>query len=90
MKVPDNIIAAVNALLAPYHMTYQDPGEPPKVSVGYLNWNGAVKYTGLSRSTLVRAVKRGELPPPIKKGPGKNGATVFPIEVLDQFIRTSR
>ncbi len=90
MRVPDHIVAAVNALLAPYGVTYQAPDKTHRISAGYLNWNGAVKYTGLSRSTLVRAIKRGELPPPIKKGPGKNGATVFPIEVLDQFMQLSK
>ena len=54
---------------------------------GYLNWNGAVKYTGLSKSTLQRAVNSGELKAPHKLTKARNGAVVFEIAELDKYIR---
>jgi len=46
-----------------------------------------VKYTGLSKSTLQRAVKSGELKAPHKLTKARNGAVVFEIAELDKYIR---
>lgn len=59
------IVNAINAMLAPYGERFSPAGGQPTRN-GYLNWGGAVKYTGLSKSTLQRAVKSGELKAPHK------------------------
>lgn len=88
MKVPDHIVTAVNALLAPYGETFtQDKGGGDPRS-GYTNWSGAVKYTGLSKSTLQRAVKAGALRAPHKLVKSKNGTALFEYSELDRFIRS--
>lgn len=85
MTVPPHIIETINTLLAPYGESYT-----PKVATagkGYVNWAGAARYTGLSKSTLRRAVQTGRLPEPRKVNAGKNGATVFSLEQLDNFVQ---
>ena len=88
MKIPDNIVAAVNALLAPYGEKFT-PGPTHAVSKsGYTNWGGAVKYTGLSKSTLQRAIKAGKLKPPHKMTESKNGTALFEFSELDRYIQS--
>lgn len=85
MTVPAHIVETINTLLAPYGESYA-----PRASAGgrgYVNWAGAAKYTGLSKSTLRRAVQTGKLPAPMKVNAGRNGATLFPLEQLDTFIQ---
>jgi predicted DNA-binding transcriptional regulator AlpA len=86
-KVPQHIVETINTLLTPYGESYT-PGEATSGN-GYVNWNGAVKYTGLSKSTLVRMVKLGKLKPPHKVGTGKNGAALFAKSDLDNFIQSA-
>lgn len=51
----------------------------------YLNVRQAEQYTGLSRWTLARAHKRGELPA------SRIGTTIrFAVEDLDEFFRARR
>ena len=88
MKIPDNIVAAVNALLAPYGEKFT-PGLMEGIpGRGYTNWGGAVKYTGLSKSTLQRAIKAGELKPPHKMTESKNGTALFEFSELDRYIQS--
>ena len=86
-KVPDNIVAAINGLLAPYGETYS-PGQP-EVSErrGYVNWKGAVEYTSLSKSTLQRAIYDGRLKRPHRVAGKKTGTALFALADLDAFIR---
>ena len=86
-KVPQHIVETINTLLTPYGESYI-PGETASGS-GYVNWSGAVKYTGLSKSTLARMVKLGRLKPPHKVGAGKNGAALFAKSDLDNFVRSA-
>jgi excisionase family DNA binding protein len=85
MKViPPHIIETINVILAPYGVSFypEDKGS----GRGFVNWDGAAKYTGLSKSTLRRMVKLGRLRAPKKIGSGKNGATLFSYDQLDEFL----
>lgn len=84
MEVPPHIIATINTLLEPYGETFT-PGVKSS-GKGFVNWEGASKYTGLSKSTLRRMVSLGRLKAPKKVGAGKNGATVFSYDQLDEFL----
>ena len=86
-QIPIEIVNAINAMLAPYGETFSPTGGQPTTRNGYLNWSGAVKYTGLSKSTLQRAVRSGELKAPHKLTRARNGAVVFEIAELDRYIR---
>ncbi len=86
-KVPQHIVETINTLLTPYGESYTPGGA--SAGGGYVNWSGAVKYTGLSKSTLTRMVKQGRLKPPHKVGVGKNGATLFALADLDNFVQSA-
>ena len=85
--IPKEILSAVNALLAPYGVTYTPQAEAPGPSApeGFVNWKGAIAYTGLSRSTLQRAVKAGKLVAR-KLNAAKQGVVVFAKADLDRYI----
>ncbi len=85
---PPEVVTAINTLLAPYGETYTPGLVRPVSSSGYTNWGGAVKYTGLSKSTLQRAIKAGELKAPHKMSESMNGTALFEISELDRFIRS--
>lgn len=85
-QIPIEIVNAINSMLAPYGERFSPAGGQPTRN-GYLNWSGAVKYTGLSKSTLQRAVNSGELKAPHKLTRARNGAVVFEIAELDKYIR---
>lgn len=64
MKIPSEILNAVNSLLAPYGVKYdpaQNDNNASAPSRGYLGFSAAAKYTGVSVSTLRRAVADGRL-----------------------------
>ena len=87
-KIPPEVVTAINTLLAPYGETYT-PGLAKTVAKsGYTNWSGAVKYTGLSKSTLQRAIRAGHLNPPHKMSESMNGTALFEISELDRFIQS--
>lgn len=88
MKIPDNIVAAVNALLAPYGEKFTPGLHVSAPKSGYTNWGGAARYTGLSKSTLQRAIKAGELKPPHKMTESKNGTALFEFSELDRYIQS--
>ena len=85
-KVPDNIVAAINGLLAPYGETYS-PSQEASQHRGYVNWKGAVGYTGLSKSTLQRAIYSGRLKRPYRVSGKEGGTALFALSDLDNFIR---
>lgn len=89
MAVPIEVRLAVNALLLPYGEKYTPPA-PEKVEkpLGYVTWSGAVAYTGLSKSTLVRAIAKGKLKPPHKITDAKNGSALFALADLDDFVKS--
>lgn len=84
MKIPDNILAAVNAILAPYGETYtQTPA--PVVTGGFLSTKDAAKYIGLSRAGLYRKITAGEIPVH-KLGEHRNCRVVIARADLDAFV----
>lgn len=87
-KVPPEVVAAINTLLAPYGETYTPGLSNATEKSGYTNWRGAVKYTGLSKSTLQRAIKDGRLKPPHKMSASANGTALFEFSELDRFVRS--
>ena len=87
-QIPIEIVNAINAMLAPYGEQFSPAGGQQTTRNGYLNWSGAVKYTGLSKSTLQRAVKSGELKAPHKMAKSKNATALFEIAELDRYIRS--
>lgn len=93
MDVPQHLVDTINTLLAPYGRSYS-PDAPAGSSAagGYVNYRGAAKYTGLSVSTLRRAVKAGDLPPPYrpKVEGGDSRAALFSHEQLDKYVRGLR
>lgn len=88
MEIPSNIVAAVNALLAPYGESYPPaaPASAPSPSKGFTDWRGAAKYAGCSVTAIRRAVLRGDLPAPKKIGVGRNGRIAFSLDTLDRWI----
>ncbi len=84
-EIPSEIMAAVNALLAPYGVRYDGP-EANEGTTGYVTLNGAAAYTGLSKATLLRAVRAGRLLR-YKINPARQGSAVFAKSELDKFIR---
>ena len=87
-KVPPEVVAAINTLLAPYGETYTPGAAKTAESSGFVNWGGAVRHTGLSKSTLQRAIRDGRLKPPHKMSKSMNGTALFEISELDRFIRS--
>ena len=87
-RIPVEIVNAINAMLLPYGEKFAPAeGREERACRGYLNWKGAVAYTGLSKSTLQRAVKAGALKAPHKMASSKNATALFEIAELDRFIR---
>lgn len=87
-RVPEEIVSAINRMLRPYGEFFAPGKAESRESRGYVNWKGAVEYTHLSKSTLQRAIKSGELAEPHKLAKAKNGAVVFEIAELDRYIRS--
>ena len=56
--VPKSVETAINALLAPYGLEFSGGSD---VMPRYLSYRDASRYTGLSVSTLRRAVDAGDL-----------------------------
>lgn len=87
-NIPQHIVDTINTLLAPFGESF-DTAAKNTVPGGYVNYRGAAKYTGLSVSTLRRAVESGMLKPPYRPQTpdGKNRATVFSLAQLDDYIQ---
>ena len=85
MTIPDNILAAVNALLAPYGESYTPGGKTD----GYLSIKDAAKYLGISKPMLYKLVKQGSIER-IKLGDGIQGKAVISRQSLDAYIASRR
>lgn len=89
--VPQAIIDAINTMLAPYGETYNPSGTATYApGKGYMPLGKAAAYLGISKSSILRAVKSGDLPPPYKLTASKNGAAVYAVDDLDRFVRSHR
>jgi len=87
-KVPEQITAAVNAILSPYRVTLESLNQsPPKAdNTRYLPIETAEKYCGVSKWTMSRAVKSGKLTQ-IKLSASKQGKVLFDRQDLDKWMR---
>lgn len=88
--IPQPIIDAINAMLAPYGKKYDPSGSAPATGKGYLPMGPAAKYMGISKSSFRSLVVTGRLPRPFKVTPARNGIAVYAIEDLDSFLRSCR
>jgi hypothetical protein len=89
MKVPDHIVTAVNALLAPYGETYV-PGERSETAAGYKSVNDACRHLGVSKSSLYKLIWAGAIHPiKLTKG-ARNGKVVFAVADLEAYIASCR
>jgi len=84
MTIPDNIIAAVNALLAPYGETYK-PNTPTATTGGFLSIKDSAKYIGISRPGLYRKIRAGEIHVH-KLGDHRNCRVVIARADLDNYV----
>jgi len=83
--VPKHIVSAVNQILSQYGESYS-PDETMK-GRGFLTPGKAAEYLGVSKCTLYRAARRGELTI-YKVNPGaKNGLALISISDLDAFVK---
>jgi len=87
MTIPDNILAAVNALLAPYGQTFNQPAV--STGGGYLSMKDAAKYAGVSRPTLYRLISSGAIKQ-IKLGSTRNSKVVVPRDEIDRFMQSKQ
>ncbi len=93
MPVPAEIIFAVQTMLKPFGLDFkallnQPPNTPAQESgkKKYLSVKEAEEYSSVSRYTLHRAVKAGDLAV-CKLCPGsKNGKILIPVENLNSWI----
>lgn len=85
MKIPDHIVEACNALLAPYGVKF----DPSKDAEGYLSMKDAAKYLGISKPMLYKLVKAGRIER-IKLGEGVQGKAVVPRRSLDSYVSSKR
>lgn len=86
MPIPDNIIAAVNALLAPYGQNFSQP-VAATTGGGYLSMKDAAKYAGVSRPTLYRLIVSGQIKQ-IKLGNTRNAKVVIARDEIDRFMQS--
>lgn len=84
-KLPEHIVAAINALLAPYGVQFS-----PERGPGYLSAKDAAAYLGVSRAFFYEVVQSGRLHV-IKLTPGKrNGKAVYAIAELEEYVTSCR
>ena len=83
--IPPEIVAAVNALLAPYGESYTPGGE----SFGFLSPKDAAAYLGVSRAYFYRLVKEGQLKL-VKLTSVHRGKAVIARSELDAFVAAKR
>ena len=93
-QIPEAIASAVNSLIKPYGLDFNallnpQPSNTPDLGGSgkkYLSVKEAEEYSSVSRYTLHRAVKAGELAV-CKLCPGsKNGKILIPVENLNSWI----
>lgn len=88
--IPENILSAVNALLAPYGEKFVPGGGKPASTGGCLCTRDAAAYLGVSRSTLWRLAKRGSVHPIKLNKAAPNGLLVFARADLDEYLASCR
>jgi hypothetical protein len=88
-NVPEQITAAVNAILSPYGVTIESLNQPKLQADDqrYFPIETAEKYCGVSKWTLSRAVKSGKLPQ-IKLSSTQQGKVLFDRLDLDKWLKT--
>lgn len=84
MTIPDNIIAAVNALLQPYGESFSQSTDKEPTG-GFLRPKDAAQYIGLSRPTLYRLIADGKIKVH-KLGEKRNCRVVIARSELDRFV----
>lgn len=85
MKIPDNIVTAVNALLAPYGERYETRREGPILS-GYKSTSEACMYLGISKSSLYKLIANDRIHPIKLNKSARNGKVVFSVADLESYI----
>ena len=94
VQIPEAIASAVQIMIEPYGLDFnllisQNNNNTPDTGGSgkkYLSVKEAVEYSSVSRYTLHRAVKAGELAV-CKLCPGsKNGKILIPVENLNSWI----
>lgn len=87
--VPENITAAINAILSPYGVSIESIKNQTNTqpeSPRYLSIDAAEAYSCLSRWTICRAVKAGKLPQ-IKLSSAKQGKVLLDRADLDRWLK---
>ncbi len=88
--LPKAIAEAVNALLSPYGLSVSVLTKPQQDDkVKYLSPKAASIYTSISRWTIFRAIKAGNLPA-IKMNQAKTGKVLIARADLDKWITSHR
>ncbi len=82
MRIPREIVAAVNALLKPYGQEF----DPVQAEQKYMTYKEAAAYTRLSKQTLQKAVRDGKLPKPFCPTGGRTSIVLFLKSDIDAFI----
>lgn len=89
-QLPEAIASAVNSLLNPYGIdvnTLTKPKQSDKVK--YLSPKAAAQYSSISRWTIFRAIKAGQLPA-IKMNEAKAGKVLIARADVDKWIMNHR
>lgn len=85
-ELPPQVRQIIDGILQPFGITINL--NPPKEvnECRFLDVRAATRYSSLSRWTLSRAVKAGELNC-IKIGSGQTGKVLFDVNSLDRFLK---
>lgn len=88
-QVPEQISAAVDALLSPYGVSLDalNQSKAQTDETRYLPVDAAEKYCGVSKWTISRAVKDGKLRQ-IKISPTQQGKVLFDRVDLDKWLKS--
>lgn len=87
-KIPQNVLQAVDALTSPYGVKLiPEPETREEALRRFFDVKAASRYSSLSRWTLSRAVKSGELKCS-KIGSGQTGKILFDVKELDRYINS--
>ena len=95
VKLPVDTKVALNVILRQHHLTIDEllnpklPIPTQKVGAKYMGYRDAALWTGLSRWTLLRAVKKNELPIH-KLSSAKNSKALFEVAELDRWLDSKK
>ena len=87
-KVPKEIVAAVNGLLAPYGESYSS--STGQTNRGYCSTQEAIRYLGVSKSFFYNLVRTGVIKGVKLNKDASNGKVVFAWEELERYIESCR